>query len=160
MRIKPKRYCLAVNKKTVINSIIFACQKISLLQWRFDKPPFSFSIKKQHIGLAALGGSRIERPVQPTFFDRFVIIKKILAFKAAQYTLECGFLHYIAGTILKAQEQHFFYALVLFCCLKIFFKFFSENATNSCCVGSYCAERGIEGKQPLFTLTQKGGESA
>ena len=36
---------------------------ISLLQWRFDKPPFSFSIKKQHIGLAALGGSRIERPV-------------------------------------------------------------------------------------------------
>jgi len=48
---------------------------------------------------------------------------------------------------------------VLFCCLKIFFKFFSESATNSCCVGSYCAERGIEGKQPSLTLTQKGGEN-
>lgn len=75
-----------------------------------------------------------------------------------QYTLECGFLHHITGTKDKAQEQHFFHALVLFCCSKNFFKFFSENATNSCCVGSYCAEKGIEGKQPSFTLTQKGGE--
>lgn len=31
-----------------------------------------------------------------------------------QYALECGFLHCIAGTINEAQEQHFFYALVLF----------------------------------------------
>ena len=36
-----------------------------------------------------------------------------------QYTLECGFLHHIVGIIFKVQEQHFFYALVLFCCLKI-----------------------------------------
>ena len=91
-------------------------------------------------------------------FDKPIIVKKILAFKAAQYTLECGFLYHITGTTIKAQEQHFFYALVLFFCLKDFFKFFSENATNSCCVGSYCAERGIEGKQPSSTLTQKGGE--
>ena len=91
-------------------------------------------------------------------FDKPIIVKKILAFKAAQYTLECGFLYHITGTTIKAQEQHFFYALVLFFCLKDFFKFFSENATNSCCVGSYCAERGIEGKQSSFTLTQKGGE--
>ena len=105
--------------------------------------------------LAARGGSRNERPVYSTIFNISVIVKKILAFKAAQYTLECGFLHYIAGTILKAQEQHFFYVLVLFCCLKIFFKIFSENATNSCCVGSYGAERGIEGKQPHLLSRRK-----
>ena len=89
-----------------------------------------------------------------------LLSKKILAFKAAQYTLEYGFSHYIAGIILKAQEQHFFYALVLFLLPKKFFKIFSESATNSCCVGSYCAERGIEGKTTSSTLTQKGGESA
>ncbi|EGT3829039.1 hypothetical protein ERM36_00350 [Clostridioides difficile] len=47
-----------------------------------------------------------------------------------------------------------------FFAVQIFFNFFSESATNSCHVGSYCAERGSEGKQPSPTLTQKGGESA
>lgn len=106
-----------------------------------------------------LGGSRIENTMQPTFFDLSVSVKKILTYTAVHFTFECGFLRHIAGTTLKAQEQHFDYALVLFYCLKIFFKFFSESATNSCCVGSYCAERGIEGKQPSLILTQKGGEN-
>lgn len=38
------------------------------------------------------------------------------------------------------------------------FEDFSKSATNSCYVGSYCAERGSDGKQPSPTLTQKGGE--
>ena len=35
------------------------------------------------------------------------------------------------------------------------FKIFSENTTNSCCAGSYCAERGIEGKQPHLLSRRK-----
>lgn len=48
------------------NGIIIDVKKLSLFRWRFGKPPFSFSIsEKQYIGfgLAALGGSRIDRPV-------------------------------------------------------------------------------------------------
>lgn len=74
---------------------------------------------------------------------------------AGQYTLECGFLHHITGTNDKAQERYTAFSLVLFSCVKIFFKFISENATNSCCVGSYCAERGIEGKHPHLLSRRK-----
>ena len=60
-----------------------------------------------------------------------LLSKKILAFTAAQYTLEYGFSRYITGTILKAQEQHFLYALVLFCYFKKFFEFFSDSGYKS-----------------------------
>ena len=83
------------------------------------------------------------------------IVKKTEITIAGQYTLECGFLHHITGTNDKAQERYTAFSLVLFSCVKIFFKFISENATNSCCVGSYCAERGIEGKHPHLLSRRK-----
>lgn len=74
-----------------------------------------------------------------------------------QYTFECGFLHYIIGIIVIAQEQHFFYALVPFYCTEVFLKNFLIWVTNHTSVLSVSAERG---KKPFrfskFNL--KGGE--
>ena len=58
------------------------------------------------------------------------------------YTLECGFLHYIAGTIGKAQDQHLFVVPVLFCCLKISLNNFTDRVTNLISVVSVRAKRG------------------
>jgi hypothetical protein len=66
MRKSIKKCCIAANKKTAINSTVFACHKIPFSRWRLKSRLFLFpSIEKQHngFGLAALEGSRIERPV-------------------------------------------------------------------------------------------------
>lgn len=75
----------------------------------------------------------------------------------AQNTLECGFSHYIAGIIVKAQEQHFFYALVPFYCTEVFLKNFLIWVTNRTSVLSVSAERG---KKPFrfSNFNLKGGE--
>ncbi len=74
-----------------------------------------------------------------------------------QYTFECGFLHYIIGIIVKAQEQHFFYALVPFYCTEVFLKNFLIWVTNRTSVLSVSAERG---KKPFrfSNFNLKGGE--
>ena len=74
-----------------------------------------------------------------------------------QYTFECGFSHYITGIIIKAQEQHFFYALVPFYCSEVFLKIFLIWVTNRTSVLSVSAERG---KKPFrfSNFNLKGGE--
>ena len=52
------------------------------------------------------------------------------------------FLHYIAGTIGKAQDQHLLVVPVLFCCLKISLNNFTDRVTNFISVVSVRAKRG------------------
>ena len=69
-------------------------------------------------------------------------------------TLECGFLHYIAGTIGKVQDQHLLVAPVLFCCLKISLYNFTDRVTNLIAVVSVRAKRG-KNLHVLTTFTRR-----
>lgn len=62
------------------------------------------------------------------------------------YTPACGFTVHIAGIIILQAHDFALPDDVLFSCLKKIHKNIWKSATNDTSVGSYGAERGIEGK--------------